>query len=250
MYLRRETGTTRHAAAGEPRRRIPLSLAYTLSYGRTEATAGELLRLVQRLHSGRGGAPAAEPGPRAPSPAIGTRAAGQQPDRSHRAGSLKSLEVTWSSRFLGSALVPAVRPRRGRRLVVPPADARRGAQLATSAAARSSPPTVDVATQTGNFVPPEQRFYAGGPNDVRGFDRNELGPVVYVVSKAEVDDAAADSGRRINPDSVPGRGHRRQHARGRQRRAPGALARVQLAAPAGGVRGRRRRLAAAGGRSA
>jgi outer membrane protein assembly factor BamA len=31
------------------------------------------------------------------------------------------------------------------------------------------------------FVPPEQRFYAGGPLDVRGFDRNELGPVVYVI---------------------------------------------------------------------
>ena len=42
-------------------------------------------------------------------------------------------------------------------------------------------PTVDVATQSGNFIPPEQRFYGGGPNDVRGFDRNELGPVVYVV---------------------------------------------------------------------
>ena len=47
-------------------------------------------------------------------------------------------------------------------------------------------PSVDVATQTGNFIPPEQRFYAGGPNDVRGFDRNELGPVVYVVPKGEV----------------------------------------------------------------
>ena len=52
-------------------------------------------------------------------------------------------------------------------------------------------PTVDVATQSGNFIPPEQRFYAGGPNDVRGFERNELGPVVYVVPKGEVDIAAA-----------------------------------------------------------
>ena len=30
------------------------------------------------------------------------------------------------------------------------------------------------------FVPPEQRFYAGGPNSVRGYGRNELGPLVYV----------------------------------------------------------------------
>ena len=64
-------------------------------------------------------------------------------------------------------------------------------------AAPSSRRRVDVATQTGNFIPPEQRFYAGGPNDVRGFERNELGPVVYVVPKGEVDTAATpDAGDR------------------------------------------------------
>jgi outer membrane protein assembly factor BamA len=62
-------------------------------------------------------------------------------------------------------------------------------------------PTVDVATQTGAFIPPEQRFYAGGPNDVRGFERNELGPVVYVVSKSHVD-ATLAGGRPLDPDSV------------------------------------------------
>jgi outer membrane protein assembly factor BamA len=62
-------------------------------------------------------------------------------------------------------------------------------------------PAVDVATQRGNFIPPEQRFYAGGPNDVRGFERNELGPVVYVVSQGEVDSAAAE-GRAINSNLV------------------------------------------------
>jgi len=36
-------------------------------------------------------------------------------------------------------------------------------------------------TSTGNFVPPDQRFYAGGSYDVRGYDQNELGPLVYVV---------------------------------------------------------------------
>jgi outer membrane protein assembly factor BamA len=62
-------------------------------------------------------------------------------------------------------------------------------------------PTVDIASQTGNFIPQEYRFYAGGPNDVRGFERNELGPVVYVVSKREVDEATSEA-RPINPDSV------------------------------------------------
>ena len=62
-------------------------------------------------------------------------------------------------------------------------------------------PTLDVASGTGAFIPPEQRFYAGGPNDVRGFDRNELGPVVYVVPQSQVDTATA-RGREIDPDSV------------------------------------------------
>ena len=34
--------------------------------------------------------------------------------------------------------------------------------------------------RAGNFIPPERRFYAGGPTTVRGFGRNELGPTVYV----------------------------------------------------------------------
>jgi outer membrane protein assembly factor BamA len=59
-------------------------------------------------------------------------------------------------------------------------------------------PTVDVATQRGNFIPPEHRFYAGGPNDVRGFERNELGPVVYVVSRGHVD----STGGNLDPDQV------------------------------------------------
>ena len=45
-------------------------------------------------------------------------------------------------------------------------------------------PEVSLDSASGNFIPPEQRFYAGGPNDVRGYDLNELGPVVYVVNAA------------------------------------------------------------------
>jgi outer membrane protein assembly factor BamA len=62
-------------------------------------------------------------------------------------------------------------------------------------------PTVSVASERGSFIPPEHRFYAGGPNDVRGFERNELGPVVYVVSKGAVDSAAAEM-ESIDPDEV------------------------------------------------
>ncbi|MEW5930206.1 MAG: BamA/TamA family outer membrane protein [Gemmatimonadota bacterium] len=33
---------------------------------------------------------------------------------------------------------------------------------------------------SGGYIPPERKFYAGGPNSVRGFRRNGLGPRVYL----------------------------------------------------------------------
>ena len=38
------------------------------------------------------------------------------------------------------------------------------------------------------FVPPEERLYAGGPNSVRGFSQNLLGPVVYIVNNYAITD--------------------------------------------------------------
>jgi len=42
------------------------------------------------------------------------------------------------------------------------------------------PVRVSLAQDTSQFVPPEQRFYAGGATTVRGYRANELGPKVYV----------------------------------------------------------------------
>jgi outer membrane protein assembly factor BamA len=44
------------------------------------------------------------------------------------------------------------------------------------------PQRITFKGQSARFVPPEQRFYAGGPNSVRGYGRNDLGPHVYVTS--------------------------------------------------------------------
>lgn len=44
------------------------------------------------------------------------------------------------------------------------------------------PQEITLKGQSARFVPPEQRFYAGGPNSVRGYGRNELGPRVYVTT--------------------------------------------------------------------
>jgi outer membrane protein insertion porin family len=198
VYLRRETGTTVTLRREQLRRRIPLSLAYNLSYGRTEATevsfcasfnactrdVVDLLRQNRVLATLTGNASV---------PRVNSLI---DPSR----GSLKTLEVTVSSRFLGSAsfqqftrvVADAAWYRPLGRNVVLSWHVRGGAIFS---------PTVDVATQRGSFIPPEHRFYAGGPNDVRGFERNELGPVVYVVSQAEVDNPSGEGGT-INPDSV------------------------------------------------
>jgi outer membrane protein assembly factor BamA len=198
VYLRRETGTTVTLRREQLRRRIPLSLAYNLNYGRTEATEVSfcasfnactddvvaLLRQNRVLATLTGTATV---------PRVNNLI---DPSR----GSSKSLEVAVSSRFLGSTafqqftrvVADAAWYRPLGRSVVLSWHVRGGAIFS---------PTVDVASQRGSFIPPEHRFYAGGPNDVRGFKRNELGPVVYVVPQGEVDSAAA-GGRAINPDSV------------------------------------------------
>jgi outer membrane protein assembly factor BamA len=52
-----------------------------------------------------------------------------------------------------------------------------------------------------NFIPPEERFFAGGANSVRGFDRFSLGPGLYLL---EPGDSAATDPRTIVPaDTLP-----------------------------------------------
>src|SRR5213079_1628492 len=48
---------------------------------------------------------------------------------------------------------------------------------------------ISFARQSVRFVPPDQRFYGGVPNSVRGYARNELGPRVYVTDSIQVNGA-------------------------------------------------------------
>ncbi len=50
--------------------------------------------------------------------------------------------------------------------------------------------TVTVNDTTFRYIPPNERFYAGGPTSVRGFGRNEMGPVVYVADTVTADPVA------------------------------------------------------------
>ncbi len=62
------------------------------------------------------------------------------------------------------------------------------------------PDPLSLLGQRAEFVPPDERFYAGGAGSVRGFAQNELGPVVRVID-------TAGSGRVVvvGPDTLRGR---------------------------------------------
>ena len=53
------------------------------------------------------------------------------------------------------------------------------------------PQKISLSGQGVRYVPPDQRFYAGGPNSVRGYGRNELGPRVYITTDTSA--AAVDT---------------------------------------------------------
>ena len=198
VYLRQETGASVALTRTTPRRRSPLSLTYTLSYGRTEATSQSFCSFFNACT-----ADAVEPLRQnlvlATLTALGTFPRVNSlvdPTR----GRIGSAEITFSSKYIGSSsLQQFTRISGGMAWYRPLAR-----DVVLSWRIRGGlifSPTLDVASQSGAFVPPDQRFYAGGSNDVRGFDRNELGPVVYVVPQTHVDDAQA-GGRPIDPDSV------------------------------------------------
>ena len=192
VYLRQEAGASIAFTRTTPRRRNPLSLTYTLSYGRTEATAQSFCSffnactadVIQPLRENRMLATltATANFPRVNSQIDPTR------------GSIGSLELTHSSKYIGSSSLQQFTRFIGAMAWYRPLSRNVVLSWRIKGGLIVSP-NVDVASGSGAFIPPEQRFYAGGPNDVRGFDRNELGPVVYVVPQSAV-------GPPVDPDSV------------------------------------------------
>lgn len=199
VYRRTEQGVSVTIARETPRHRLPLSLTYTLALGRTDATAASFCaflnacdptdvdRLSQRIRQGTLTGSAAIP--RANNPIDPSR------------GYVASTQVTVASRFLGSSSLVQY----GRmvadyttyhplsRNVVFSWHVRLGGIVA---------PKVQFAGGISNaYIPPDQRFYGGGPNDVRGYQRNELGPVVYTVSRRLFDERGLDGLAQV-PDSV------------------------------------------------
>lgn len=186
VYLREEVGVSA-ALTRETSRRIPVTLGYRVAYGSTSANAVSFCAFfnacvaqdIAQLRERR---------------VLATVAVGAVRQRVNNLldptrGSVLSAVATISSRFIGSSS-----QQQFARIVADWAfytPLTRNIVLATHLHGGAIfAPSINLASGTAaNFVPPDQRFYAGGPNDVRGYDRNELGPVVYVARDSAFDAA-------------------------------------------------------------
>jgi outer membrane protein insertion porin family len=178
VYLRQEAGVSVALTRTTPRLRNPLSLTYTLSYGKTTATPLSFCSVFGACTSDVVG-PLRQNLFLATLTALGTFPRVNSPVDPTR-GRVGSVEVTVSSKYIGSSsLQQFTRFVTGMSWYRP-----LSRDVVLSWRLRGGlifSPTLDISNVSGAFIPPDQRFYAGGPNDVRGFERNELGPVIYVV---------------------------------------------------------------------
>ncbi|HEY6061153.1 MAG TPA: BamA/TamA family outer membrane protein, partial [Gemmatimonadales bacterium] len=177
------------------RRRVPLGLAYGYSVGRTEATDAAFCSVFNvcddsTLRSLR------DPHPFASltlTAALRTEDFTLDPTRGGHVG----ITLLHASRLLGSDRLYEFN--RGEIEVaryIP--FGRYGVFAWRVHAGALFPARITVSPgQSALFVPPDQRFYAGGPNSVRGYAANGLGPQVYVLNEKDTTDITV-----VNGDTV------------------------------------------------
>ncbi len=190
VYRRDEIGASL-GLLRETSRRVPITLGYRLTYGNTTASPATFCAFfnacteddIQRLSEARpfGIVSAGVAWPRQDNPIDPTRGHAYYLDVGHSSQLTGSAELQTFTRFSGDLAWYFPLGSSGSVLSAHV----RGGLIFT--------PRASLDTSSGSFIPPEQRFYAGGPNDVRGYDRNELGPVVYVVDAVSGDTAPWDS---------------------------------------------------------
>jgi outer membrane protein assembly factor BamA len=175
-------------------RRVPLTVAYQLDYGRTEAQPALLCAVFNRC---------------------------EREDRARLQASqrLGSLSLTTGGNTSDDALFPRrggtwrIEARHASRVTLADSglsfnkllgDVARYWSAGSSvfavrlrAGALFSPSFGDV---TG-FVPPEERLFAGGPATVRGFPQNELGSAIYLAAQFDTIVSGADTLFRVAEDA-------------------------------------------------
>ena len=182
VYLREELGGS-VTLLRETQARIPITLTYRLVSGRTEANEVSFCAFFNACVE----SDVAQLRQRRP---LATLTLGLQRVRVNNPldpsrGTSISSEITVSSTAIGSTRFAEFT-----RLIVDGASYQPLGQAVLAAHLRIGTvfaPRLVLGSGTANFVPPEQRFYAGGPNDVRGYTRNQLGPLVYVVRESAIE---------------------------------------------------------------
>lgn len=169
-------------------RDIPLTVAYRLSYGRTQADPATFCTFFDRCDSST----VALLSERRREATIVVSASRNRasPQFDPTRGGIYSVEFTHASPFIGSDSLVVFNKIVGEATWYSRVPGLRRWVLALRVrGGLIRPGLAFVADSAIRFVPPEERFYAGGPSTVRGFGRNELGPVVYVA-----DDTSSSGG--------------------------------------------------------
>ncbi|HEY6853321.1 MAG TPA: BamA/TamA family outer membrane protein, partial [Gemmatimonadales bacterium] len=161
------------------RRRVPFTVGYTYSVGRTTAQPASYCSVFRVCDS----ADQAFLRDRRRFGAVTFTAVHRRINGvlDPTAGGAVQLSFEYASRFVGSDTLYEFN--RGELEVVHyyPVS-RRGVFAWRVQGGAILPQRITLSGQSARFVPPDQRFYGGGPNSVRGFSRNELGPLVYVTT--------------------------------------------------------------------
>jgi len=102
-------------------------------------------------------------------------------------GSVASAQLRWASTLTASDSLASFTMLQGQYARYLPIG-RRGVLAFRILGGTLLPSAITVGGLERFYVPPEERFYSGGANTVRGFGQNELGPVVRII------DSIADRG--------------------------------------------------------
>jgi len=195
IYLREDIGTSLAVTRESNVWRDPITLSYSFSYGRTQATPAVFCSYfnactaeTRSLQEQR--RPLAILGLRASQVRVNNPV---EPARGH----VYSGEAAWSSTLIGSSEFQQFSRfvGEGRWYYSLRRDLVLATRLRGGVVFGGGVTQLDVPS----FIPVEQRFYGGGPNDVRGYSFNQLGPVVYVVDSANIPVAGPDS---LNSEDV------------------------------------------------
>jgi outer membrane protein insertion porin family/translocation and assembly module TamA len=182
IYLREDIGSSIALTRESSIWRDPITLSYTFSYGRTQATPAVFCSFFNACTAETRSLQEQ----RRPLAMLGLRAARvrvNNPVEPGR-GSVYSGEAAWSSTVIGSSEFQQFTRfvAEGRWYTTLARDVVLATRVRSGVVIGGALSNFDVPS----FIPVEQRFYGGGPNDVRGYSFNQLGPVVYVADSADL----------------------------------------------------------------